>query len=118
MASPPPDRDTEQQRLSEQIGGKEARKLKARREPTSIWFGLGMFGIIGWSVAIPTLLGILIGIWIDTTWPGRFSWTLMLLLGGVILGCWNAWRWIAGEQQSIEQDTYDIEEDKHEPRSQ
>lgn len=98
------DHERNRQRLSERVGEKEARKLKARRRPTSIWFGLGRSGVIGWSVAIPMLLGILIGIWIDTNWPGRFSWTLMLLLAGVILGCLNAWNWIDRERRSIEEE--------------
>ena len=66
-----------------------------------------MFGVIGWSVAIPTLLGIFIGIWIDTTWPSRFSWTLMLLFAGVVLGCLNAWSWIERERRSIEEEEGD-----------
>ena len=57
-----------------------------------------MFGLIGWSVVIPTLLGVALGLWIDQTWPSRYSWTLMLLLLGIILGCLNAWRWISQEQ--------------------
>ena len=41
-----------------QVGAKAARKLKARRNAKpGVWFGLGMMGLIGWSVAIPTLLG-------------------------------------------------------------
>jgi hypothetical protein len=40
------------------VGAKASRKLKARRNSTQgIWFGLGMMGLIGWSVAIPTLAG-------------------------------------------------------------
>jgi ATP synthase protein I len=79
---------------------KEARKIKARREKDrSIWFGLGMFGLVGWSVAIPTVIGVGLGLWIDSRWPGRFSWTLMLLFVGVIIGCWNAWRWIKRESR-------------------
>lgn len=96
------------QQLGKRVGDKEARKLRARRQSNSIWFGLGMFGVIGWSVAIPTLLGILIGIWIDTNWPSRFSWTLMLLLVGVVLGCLNAWHWVDRERRIIEE-----EEKKH-----
>jgi ATP synthase protein I len=90
--------------LSQQVGQKESRKMRARRRHDSIWFGLGTFGVIGWSVAVPTLLGILIGAWIDTNFPSRFSWTLMLLLLGVVLGCWNAWHWIERERQSIEEE--------------
>lgn len=74
--------------------------MKGRREKDrSIWFGLGMFGLIGWSVAIPTLIGVAVGIWIDNTWPSRFSWTLMLLFNGVILGCVNAWYWVKRESR-------------------
>jgi ATP synthase protein I len=80
------------------ITTKQRRKLKAKQEyHQSVWFGLGMLGLIGWSVAIPTVIGIAIGIWIDKTWPGRYSWTLMSLLVGLILGCLNAWFWVKRE---------------------
>ena len=83
-----------------QIASKSDRKLKARRETKNIWFGLGMFGMVGWSVAIPSLLGIGIGVWIDTHIQSKYSWTLMLLVIGVALGCFNAWYWINKESQS------------------
>jgi len=75
------------------------RKIKARDDGRhSVWFGLGMFGLIGWSVTIPTLAGIALGIWIDKRWPGQISWTLTLMFVGVVLGCLNAWRWISEER--------------------
>lgn len=84
--------------LGRKVGAKEARKMKARREKDrSIWFGLGMFGLVGWSVAIPTLIAVAVGVWIDLKWPSRFSWTLMLLFIGVVLGCMNAWYWVKRE---------------------
>lgn len=82
-----------------QVESKADRKIKARRQKKSIWFGLGMFGMVGWSVAIPALIGIALGIWIDTHIPSRYSWTLMLLVFGLILGCFNAWYWIDKESQ-------------------
>lgn len=86
--------------LMERVAGKEARKLRARREKErSIMFGLGMFGLVGWSVAIPTLIGIAVGIWIDRTYPGPYSWTLMFLIIGVGLGCLNAWYWVKRESR-------------------
>lgn len=76
------------------------RKIKAREnEHHNIWFGLGMFGLIGWSVMIPTVAGIALGIWIDKNWPGQISWTLTLMFVGVVLGCMNAWRWIGEERR-------------------
>jgi ATP synthase protein I len=91
--------------LSEAVGVKEARKMRARRQKDrSVWFGLGMFGLVGWSVAIPTLVGIALGVWIDLKWPSRYSWTLMLLIIGVILGCLNAWFWVWRERKMISEE--------------
>ena len=57
--------------FSQQVGEKAARKLKAQRHVTqTVWSGLGMMGLIGWSVAIPTLLGAALGIWLDKHYPG------------------------------------------------
>jgi ATP synthase protein I len=95
--------------LSREVGAKAARKLKAQRQVTpGIWFGLGMMGLIGWSITIPTLLGAGLGLWLDRHYPGPHSWTLALLVGGLVIGCWNAWHWVAREQQEMhEEDTDD-----------
>ncbi|OHB73293.1 MAG: hypothetical protein A2W17_09355 [Planctomycetes bacterium RBG_16_41_13] len=79
-----------------EVGKKESRKIKGRKEAKlkTLWFGMGMSGIIGWSITIPTLLGIALGIWIDKKWPSPISWTLTLLSVGIAIGCLNAWRWM------------------------
>jgi ATP synthase protein I len=88
--------------LAGQIGGKAERKLRARRHTShGVWFGLGMMGLIGWSVAVPTLLGAALGIWLDRNHPGGRSWTLALLVAGLALGCMNAWLWVAKEAKAI-----------------
>jgi ATP synthase protein I len=90
--------------LSELVGTKAARKLKAKRNQASgIWFGLGMMGLVGWSVAVPTLLGAALGIWLDQRYPDERSFTLALLVAGLTLGCFNAWHWISKEQNEIHQ---------------
>jgi len=92
--------DQNREEMARRVREKEHRKLKAREERhRSIWFGLGMFGLVGWSVAVPTLIAIAAGIWIDTTWPGPYSWTLMLLFIGVMIGCLNAWYWVKRESR-------------------
>jgi len=97
------DRATEKRRaaeVGETIGRKAARKLKARGEGRrGLWFGLGMFGLVGWSVAIPTLAGIALGAWLDGRVDGRVSWTLTFLFVGVVIGCLNAWRWVRRESR-------------------
>lgn len=100
------------QRLTDRVEKETVRKIRSQRHgDRGVWFGLGMFGIIGWSVAIPTLTGIALGVWIDTRFPGRFSWTLMLLFAGIVLGCMNAWYWLSQEQAEIEQEEKDADDD-------
>ncbi|MGD8783353.1 MAG: AtpZ/AtpI family protein [Thioalkalispiraceae bacterium] len=88
------------EQLGKKVGQRATRKQRAREQnKRSAWFGLGMFGLVGWSVAIPTIIGIAIGIWIDRRWPGQVSWTLTFLIIGVTLGCLNAWYWIKQESE-------------------
>jgi ATP synthase protein I len=85
-----------------QVADKSARKLAARRDGRSgVWFGLGMSGLIGWSVAVPSLLGAMLGVWLDKNHRSAHSWTLTLLIVGLAIGCWNAWHWVAQEQQAM-----------------
>ena len=97
--------------FAEQVGTKAERKLKAQRHATpGIWFGLGMMGLIGWSVAIPTLLGAALGHWLDQHYPGGRSWTLALLMGGLAIGCFNAWHWVTNEDRAMREEQEDDDE--------
>jgi ATP synthase protein I len=96
----------------ERVRKKERRKIRARSEKShSIWFGLGMFGVIGWSIAVPTVIGIFLGLWIDRNWPSQFSWTLMLMFTGLVIGCYNAWRWVNTES-GMDRRSKDKEQDE------
>ena len=97
--------------LGQEVGAKAARKLRARRHVAkNVWFGLGMMGLIGWSVVVPTLLGAAIGIWLDNRHPGSHSWTLMLLVFGLVIGCLNAWHWVAKEDKEMREEQEDKDE--------
>ena len=94
--------------LAEQVGAKAKRKLEARRDTTrGVWFGLGMMGLIGWSVAIPTLLGAVTGLWLDQRYPEGRSWTLALLVVGLAIGCLNAWHWVTKEDRAMREEQED-----------
>ncbi len=91
--------------LPGEVGKKAYRRIKARRtRDRSVWFGLGMFGMVGWTVAITTVIGVALGVWIDRTWPGPYSWTLTLLFIGLIVGCLNAWYWVNRESRLDDDD--------------
>lgn len=98
-------------RFAERVGAQEHRKLRAvRRRKRSVWLGLGVLGFVGWSVATPPVVGAFVGAWMDRRWPVFFSWTLLLLLCGLVFGCANVWLWINHERREI----LDDEEPEHE----
>ena len=82
------------------------RKRRARaRQDFSPLRGLSAFGVVGWSVAIPTVAGALLGIWLDRVAPQNFSWPLALILGGLVLGVIVAWDWVARQNHDTLDDT-------------
>ena len=112
---PDPQRDNASP-LAQLVGDKAARKLKARRDPApGVWFGLGMMGLIGWSVSVPTMLGVALGAWLDSRYRDQHSWTLALLVAGLTLGCFNAWHWVAKEDRAMHApvDDKDQQEEHH-----
>lgn len=95
---------------------RRARQLKrGRRSGYSPLRGLGAFGVIGWSVTLPAVGGALLGMWLNKVAARDFSWTIALMLGGLVLGMVFAVQWIAGENRAVQQE-YEPEaeqEDEH-----
>ena len=92
-------------KFRKEIGRKERRKLKARAQrKQSIWQGFSVFGLIGWSVAVPTVLFVLLGMWLDERLDSRQSYTLALLIAGLCLGCLNAWYWVDKKMKELQED--------------
>ena len=90
--------------LSNQVAAKERRKLEALQgNGESAWSGVGMFGMVGWSVVMPALLGTALGIWLDKHHPASFSWTITGLFTGLFTGCLIAWHWVAQEAENNHQ---------------
>ena len=99
--TPQPPLPASAQKLMQAVGVRQARMIRRKREGSpNVWRTVGLMGLVGWSVVLPMLLGIAVGLWIDRRWPSRFSWTLMLLVGGLGAGCANAWHRIRKEQES------------------
>lgn len=99
------DEDKEKEFFRRQVEEKEKRKLATREEKKrSEWRGFGLFGIVGWSVAVPTLLGAALGRWLDKNYPGQYSWTLTFLIIGLLLGCVIAAYWIREEHKEMHND--------------
>lgn len=57
---------------------------------------LAQIGVLGWIIVLPTLIGVFIGRWLDHSLGTGIFWTGPLLIVGVSIGCWAAWRWMHG----------------------
>ena len=90
-------RELDDDRFESVVGKKARRRIAARAEGDRSWFWLGMLGLIGWSVTVPTLLGVALGLWLDREVPTGFSWTLSMLFVGLVIGLLNAWFWARQE---------------------
>ena len=78
------------------------REARGREIPEpSLGARLGQIGVLGWTIVLPTLLGLLLGQWLDRTFMSHasgphvfFSATFLIL--GAAIGYWSAWRWMHG----------------------
>ena len=102
--------DKEDNFFGAEVARKEKRKLKAKQDKNGVWFGLGMMGMIGWSVAVPSLVGAAFGVYLDKRNPQSFSWTLSLLVVGIITGCIVAWYWVDKEDKEMHNKTEENDE--------
>lgn len=55
------------------------------------------FGIIGFIVIIPAMIGALLGMFLDVAVTAPFSWTVLLIVLGVACGFFISWSWIKKE---------------------
>lgn len=94
-----------EEKLLKKIEKDSTKKIKSEEEGSEIMFGLGLFGIVGWSIAVPTLLGVLLGTFLDKKFTQSFSWTITFLFVGVVFGSLNAWRWIKEKTEDNEDDS-------------
>jgi|SRR5579875_2415479 ATP synthase protein I len=77
----------------------ERRARFEREGERPIGRNLALMGSLGWLIVIPALLGIAAGAWLDRNFGTGVFWTGALLVGGLAIGCWMAWRRVAEEQE-------------------
>lgn len=101
---PTPPEENPERRRAEALRGialhKTQRRERARRRGTdNIWSWMGMFGLVGWTVAVPTLLGLAFGVFLDNRIESSVSFAITFLVVGVAVGAATAWYWIRQESQ-------------------
>ncbi|HVJ32725.1 MAG TPA: AtpZ/AtpI family protein [Terriglobia bacterium] len=71
------------------------RAKRAREEPEpSLGVRLGQIGILGWTIVVPTLIGIFLGRWLDRQFATGIFFSAPLLMIGAAIGFWSAWKWM------------------------
>lgn len=71
---------------------RERRERWQRQGERSMGQNLAMIGALGWTIVVPTLLGIFAGRWLDRSFHSGIFWTLGLLVAGLAVGCSLAWK--------------------------
>jgi ATP synthase protein I len=95
MASSKPSDDRAPDGLAKAARERRARweSWRSEGEPSVMRF-VGQIGVLGWTIVTPALIGLFVGRWIDRWLGTGIFWSAPLLLLGVVLGCWSAWRWM------------------------
>lgn len=76
------------------------RSALSREEPEpSLGARLGQIGILGWTIVVPTLLGLFIGRWLDHLFGTRVFFSAPLLMIGAATGLWCAWKWMHRQER-------------------
>ncbi len=82
-------------RLVEEVQRRiERRRSWLEKGEPSLGRRLAQIGVLGWIIVVPTLIGLFCGRWLDGTFGTRLFWTGPLLMAGLGLGCWSAWKWV------------------------
>lgn len=93
MGDPNPSQD----KLAAETEKRAERQRRARESgEDSAARRLAQIGILGWMIVTPMLAGIFAGRWLDGRFGSGLTWTGALLMAGLALGCWSAWRWMHG----------------------
>lgn len=83
-------------RMIREVAVRQHRMQQAESKRKDFWASISMLGVVGWSIAIPSLAGALIGAWLEGHWNSGMPWSIGLLIVGLVAGCLNAWRQIGG----------------------
>jgi ATP synthase protein I len=76
-----------------QLAAQRKRRHEEEPEP-SLGSRLGQIGVLGWTIIAPTLLGLVLGRWLDRRFTTGVFFSAPLLMIGAGIGLWSAWKWM------------------------
>lgn len=88
-------RETDDDRLARAAESAVRRDKEAQNDPEpSVAARLGQIGVLGWTIVVPTLLGLFVGRWLDRRFATGIFFSAPLLMIGAAIGLWSAWKWM------------------------
>ncbi len=90
-----PRSDDAEDRLAEAAHRAAERRREGIETPEpSLGTRLGQIGILGWTIVVPTLIGVALGRWLDRTFATGVFFSAPLIMIGAAFGMWSAWKWM------------------------
>lgn len=65
-----------------------------REGDMSVGRRLAQIGVLGWIFVAPMLGGLLLGRWLNARLASGIFWTAPLMVLGLCIGGWTAWKWM------------------------
>lgn len=94
MTSPRPN-EQDEDRLAEAARRATERHRQGIEVPEpSLGVRLGQIGILGWTIVVPTLIGVVVGHWLDGHFATKVFFSAPLIMIGAAFGMWSAWKWM------------------------
>jgi ATP synthase protein I len=90
-----PDEQDPLVKAARQRGERQIRWL--REGDRSVARRLAQIGVLGWMIVVPMLIGVFAGRWLDQKFNSGLFCTAPLLMLGLALGCFSAWKWMESE---------------------
>lgn len=92
---PPHRSDGEEDRLAEAARRAAERAKRGAETPEpSLGVRLGQIGVLGWAIIVPTLIGVILGRFLDRTFATGIFFSAPLIMIGAAIGFWSAWKWM------------------------
>jgi ATP synthase protein I len=90
------DQDADELRRAVELRQQRSNRWQEEGE-RPLWKNLSMIGALGWLIVTPTLLGVLLGRWLDGMFASGVLFTGACIFLGVSIGGWFAWHRIHSE---------------------
>ncbi len=94
MTAEPPTEPGDDPLVSETRRRRDRRDRWLREGDMSIGRRLAQIGVLGWILVVPTLAGLFFGRWLDARFATGIFWSAPLMLLGLCIGGWTAWKWM------------------------